>query len=95
MTEGAEWTDIAAIYIFSYGKNTMGNRLYGFNWLPSKMSGEWSGYPLYCFDYMSTCGAYNRHPELEEYPHDITIFRQNHTTLLNKKFSLHIRQGFS
>ena len=47
MAEGADWTDIAAIYILSYGKNTFGNRLYGFLGLPSKMSdwiGEWSGY---------------------------------------------------
>ena len=47
MTEGAEWTDIAAIYILSYGKNTFRKRLYGFLGLPSKMSdwiGEWSGY---------------------------------------------------
>ena len=40
MTEGAEWTDIAAIYILSYGKNTFGNRLYGFLGLPSKMSAK-------------------------------------------------------
>ena len=35
------------IHILSYGKNTFGNKLYGFLGLPSKMSdwiGEWSGY---------------------------------------------------
>ena len=46
MTEGADGTDLAAIYIMSYGKNTIENRLYGFLGFPIKMTdwmGEWSG----------------------------------------------------
>ena len=51
MTEGAEWTDIAAIYILSYGKNTFGNRLYGFLGLPSKMSApQRACQPLHCIE---------------------------------------------
>ena len=52
--EGADGTDVAAIYILSHDKNTIGNRLYGFMGLPSKMSDgmvEWSGYPLDSYDY--------------------------------------------
>ena len=54
MAEGADLTDmvLAAIYMLSYGKNTIGNRLYGFMGLRSKMS-DWmgDGYPLDCYDY--------------------------------------------
>ena len=51
VTEGAEWTDIAAIYILSYGKNTFGNRLYGFLGLPSKMSApQRACRPLHCIE---------------------------------------------
>ena len=34
--EGADGTDMAAIYILSHGKNAIGNRLYGFMGLRSK-----------------------------------------------------------
>ena len=39
---GAQGVGAAAIYIFSYGQNTIGNRLYCFLGLRSKMC-EWSG----------------------------------------------------
>ena len=52
--EEANGTDMAAIYILSHCMNAIGNRLYVFMGLPSKMSDwmvEWSGYPLDSYDY--------------------------------------------
>ena len=54
VVEGADGTDMAALYILSHGKNAIGNRIYGFMGLPSKTSDwmvEWSGYPLDYYDY--------------------------------------------
>ena len=52
--EGAEEDKGAAIYILLDGLGHHGNRLYCFMRLGSKMwtgVGEWSGYPLDCYDY--------------------------------------------
>ena len=52
--EGAEEDEGAAICILLNGLGHHWNRLYGFMRLQSKMSewmGEWSGYPLDCYDY--------------------------------------------
>ena len=42
---GMRGADVAAIYIFSYGQNTIGNWLYGFLGLRRKMF-EWSGWVM-------------------------------------------------
>ena len=62
MAEGADRTDVAAIYIAIWLEHH-GNRLYGvmglLSWVDWMNGLEWIPNPLDYYDYWSTCGAKN------------------------------------